>query len=84
MCEVAVCVGEVGLEFECGAVGLDGLGDVAGVLVHRRQVRVRIWRKQGINYYWQGIQRLNRTAVKPVQGEQFINKPRFQSQHFTI
>ena len=35
-------------------------------------------------YIEQGIQRLNRTAVKPVQGQQFSNKPRFQSQHFTI
>ena len=31
----------------------------------------------------QGIQRLNRTAVKPVQGLQFTNKPRFQSLQFT-
>ena len=38
-----------------------------------------------VNQIWpgQGIQRLNRTAVKPVQGLQFTNKPRFRSLLFT-
>ncbi len=40
--QVAVGVGEVGLELERGAVALDGLGDVARVLVHRGQVGVGV------------------------------------------
>ena len=42
MGQVAVGVGEVGLELERGAVALDGLGDVARVLVHRGQVGVGV------------------------------------------
>ena len=42
MSEVAVGVGEVGLQLEGGSVGLDGLGDVSGVLVDGGEVRVGI------------------------------------------
>ena len=39
MGEVTVGVGEVGLQLEGGSVGLDGLGDVSGVLVDGGEVR---------------------------------------------
>merc|ERR1719397_1964637 len=40
MGEVAICIWEVWLQLKGSSVALDCLGDVAGVLVHRRQVAV--------------------------------------------
>ena len=40
--QVAVRVREVGLQFQSRAIGLDGLGDVAGVLVNRGQIRMGV------------------------------------------
>ena len=49
MCEVAVCVREVGLQLEGGSVGLDGLGDVSRVLVDGGEVRVGICSRDNVN-----------------------------------
>ena len=40
--QVAVRVGKVGLQLECGPIALDGLGNVAAVLVHAGEVAVRV------------------------------------------
>ena len=46
MREVAIGVREVGLQLEGGSVGLDGLGDVAGVLVDGGEVGVGICERE--------------------------------------
>ena len=46
MREVAIGVREVGLQLEGGSVGLDGLGDVARVLVDGGEVGVGICERE--------------------------------------
>lgn len=42
MRQIAIGIGKIGLELQCRSVGLNGLGDVARVLVNRREIRVGV------------------------------------------
>ena len=54
MGQVAVGIWEVRLQLQRGPVRLDGLGDVSGILVHRREVGVSV-RKRGIDLNGPGV-----------------------------